>query len=381
MPSVPKYSCVMPFHHMALRSDGRIYPCCVFRQEEVPEDLNVSHPDPFNHEYMDWLRQKMRNDEYVHGCRKCYEDESNSGRSMRLDVVAPWTGDFGIPTVEEGRGKVKKLTNLDLSLSNVCNNKCRMCMPELSTHWYSDAKKLGMPIPRGVVAKNSIVEDYDLSDLQFIKLLGGEPMMEQEKFIKILKKCTLENLTILLVTNTTLLPNEELLELLKKCKIVNIQFSIDSYGELNNFLRKDSNWNTVDSNIKWYKQHFENLSVHSVCTIYNANKIHEMIDYCIENDLHHDYVVCDGPKWMMPRNLPDVAKNFLQEYIDTHQNNYGPKYKKIFNLLRNEIKAQGDFGLFIRNDTNLNKIRKEHWISYNTELWNIIEPYITPEMF
>ena len=41
MPSVPKYACVMPFHHMAMRPDGQIFPCCVYRQEEVPTDLNA----------------------------------------------------------------------------------------------------------------------------------------------------------------------------------------------------------------------------------------------------------------------------------------------------------------------------------------------------
>ena len=37
MSKFPKYGCVMPFHHMAIRPDGRIFPCCVFRQEESPD--------------------------------------------------------------------------------------------------------------------------------------------------------------------------------------------------------------------------------------------------------------------------------------------------------------------------------------------------------
>ncbi len=73
-------------------------------------------------------------------------------------------------------------------------------MPELSTHWYSDAKKLGWKIPKGIITDNTIVNHYDLSDLRFIKVLGGEPMMEQDKLIKVLNKCNLSQLTILLVT-------------------------------------------------------------------------------------------------------------------------------------------------------------------------------------
>ena len=381
MSKLPKHACVMPFHHMAMRPDGQIFPCCVFDQDDVPKDLNVSHPDPFNHEYMNYLRQKMLNDEYVHGCRKCYEDEKHSARSMRTDLVAPWTGDFGLPTVEEDRGKVKKLTNIDLALSNVCNNKCRMCMPSLSTHWYSDAKKLGMEIPRGVVTDNTIVDDYDLSDLRFIKVLGGEPMMEQAKLKKVLNKCTLENITILLVTNVSILPDEELLSLLKQCNKVNIDLSIDSYGTLNDFLRKDSEWTNVYNNIQWYKQHFDNINVHSAISIYNVNKLHEIIDFCAEQGLWHECVVVDGPKWMQPRNMPEQLKSWMKEYIDSISSKYDIRYKKIFNLLRNEMNVEGDFGLFVRNDAQLNKIRAEHWMDKNYELWNKIEKLITPELF
>lgn len=371
----------MPFHHMAMRPDGQIFPCCVFRQEEVPEDLNVAHPDPFNHEYMNWLRQKMLNDEYVHGCRKCYEDEKHSARSMRTDLIAPWGGDFGLPSEEEGLGRVKKLTNIDLALSNVCNNKCRMCMPQLSTHWYSDAKKLGMEIPKGVITDNTIVDSYDLSDLRFIKVLGGEPMMEQAKLKKVLNKCTLENITILLVTNVSILPDDELLSLLKQCKNVNIDLSIDSYGTLNEFLRKDSNWKNVSKNVQWYKQHFDNINVHSAISAYNVNKLHEIIDFCKENELYHECVVVDGPQWMQPRNLPPEVKPWIKQYLDNLQSKVPVTYKKIINLLNNEMNIDGDFGLFVRNDAQFNKIRNEHWMDKNEELWNKIEKLITPELF
>ena len=381
MAKMPKYGCVMPFHHMAIRPDGQIFPCCVFRQEEVPEDLNVSHPDPFNHEYMNWLRQKMLNDEYVHGCKKCYEDEKHSARSMRTDLISPWGGDFGLPSEEEGLGRVKKLTNIDLALSNVCNNKCRMCMPQLSTHWYSDAKKLGMEIPKGVITNNTIVDSYDLSDLRFIKVLGGEPMMEQAKLKKVLNKCTLENITILLVTNVSILPDDELLDLLKQCKNVNIDLSIDSYGKLNEFLRKDSNWQNVYNNIQWYKEHFDNINVHSAISAYNVNKLHEIINFCVEQKLYHECVVVDGPQWMQPRNLPNEIKSWLLDYLEDLENNTTVIYKKIINLLKNEMKTDGDFGLFVRNDAQFNKIRKEHWMDKNEELWNRIEKLITPELF
>ena len=56
-------------------------------------------------------------------------------------------------------------------------------------------------------------------------------------------------------------------------------------------------------------------------------------------------------------------------------------YRKVFAQLVHEIKQPGNFGLFLRNDAQLNKIRKEHWMDKNRELWNKLEHLITPEMF
>ena len=379
-----KYGCDLPFHHMSMRPDGQIMPCCYFRWEEVPDDLNSSYPDPFNHPFLQNIRNKMLNDEYIEGCSKCYEDERVSGKSMRRDMNDPNTV-FGFPDYKDGRGQIPKLTNIDLALSNVCNNKCRMCGPMLSTQWYADAKKMGYPFDqKGVVARNSIVEDYDLSELRFIKLLGGEPLMEQEKFIKVLKKCNLQELTILLVSNATLQPNEELTKLLKQCKKVSITLSVDSYGKLNDFLRKGSNWEIVEENIKWYNTTFKGfpviVSLHSVASIYNVNLIHELIDYCIDNNLYHNYVVVDGPNWMGPRNLPTEIKPKVLEYLNTKKQEYPEKHRKIFKLLKNEILQSGDFGMFIRNDIRLNQIRNESWEQLNPWLWNEIQAHIVQEI-
>lgn len=376
-----KHRCVLPFHHMAIRPNGSIRPCCYFREETVPHDLTTAHPDPFNHPFLQDIRERMLKDEYIEGCSKCYADEEASGKSMRTDMNSPFT-DFGLP--KENRGKVTKLTNLDLAFSNVCNNKCRMCGPELSTQWYSDAKKMLYGFEqRGVLARNSIVEDYDLKDLQFIKFLGGEPLMEQDKFIKLLQKCTLSNLTILLVTNTTQRPNQELTELFKQCKKMTITFSIDSHGAMNDFLRKGSNWQQVEENVAWYKETFAgypiDLSVHSVASFYNINLIEDLIHWCKEHKLYHDYVVVDGPNWIMPRHIPDPVKQELIPQLQRQADTYG-RNGKIFKLLINELEQDGDFGMFIRNDIRLNRIRNENWETLNPWLWKTIQPYIKEDI-
>jgi len=375
-----KHRCTLPFHHMAVRPDGKINPCCYFRQEHVPESLNISYSDPFHHPFLEDLRRRMINDEYIEGCSKCYADEAASGTSMRTDMNNPFT-EFGLPA--KNRGEYTKLTNLDFAFSNVCNNKCRICGPELSTQWYSDAKKMNYGFEhRGIISTNTVIDDCDLKDLKFIKMLGGEPLMEQEKFIKLLKKCNLSELEILLVTNTTKRPNQELTDLLKKCKNINLTFSIDGYGKMNNFLRKGSDWQQVENNVKWFKETFQDCSmsfnVHSVISLYNINQVDRLVKWCQKNELNHNNVVVDGPNWIMPRNLPDSVKKELIEILIKQKKSH--QSKKIFNLLIDELKQDGDFGMFIRNDINLNKIRNEHWKDLNPWLWDRIEKYITDDI-
>lgn len=385
MSDLPKYACQLPMHHMAIRPDGRVMPCCYFRHEHVPTDLNLSLEDPFNHPFMQQNRESVLNDQMIPGCSKCYEDEKTSGNSMRTDIYNSPYNFLNLPT-DDTRGKVAKLTNIDVTFSNVCNNKCRMCGPELSTQWYSDAKKMGYPFEkRGVIAENKWIETANVSDLTFIKFLGGEPLMEQEKMIQLLQKCNREKLVVHITTNGTLLPNKTLHNLLTECEGVYMTVSVDQFGQFNEFLRKGSNWNTTIENMFTMKEHYgkHTTTVHSVTSIYNVNLCNQLIDFCINERFYQKNAVVDGPNWMMPRNLPKKVKAKLIKLLNLNiQNTNLPKHLSYlydatahYELLINELEQDGDFGMFLRNDTRLNIIRNEHWKNYNPWLWNELKPY------
>lgn len=357
---MPKYACPLPFNHMAIRPDGRIFPCCIYRWDDVPEDLNIFHPDPFNHPYMKDLREKMRNDEYVSGCSYCYKNEEANGKSYRTQVYKDKEY-LGVHSFENNTAP--ELTYIDLSISNTCNNKCRMCGPALSTQWYSDAKYLGHDIPKGIVV-NPFIENGDFSKLRHLKLLGGEPLLEQEKLIKILEQCKLENLRINLITNTTLVPNDHLHRLLKQCKKVQVSLSIDSYGKLNEFLRKGSNWEQTVETIDWFQERKYDLFVHSVASIYNCNVLTKLIKFCKKKSLRQKYVLIDGPDYMMPRNLPEAAKQLLIKELK----NFSTE-QDIFDVMIEELTKEGDYNIFLKHDRQMNKLRNEHWKDCNPGLY------------
>lgn len=366
-----KHRCLLPFHHIAIRPNDQVYPCCQFRWENTPQDLNLNHPDVFNHSFMQDLRQQMIDDKPVEGCTICYESEkrTNGTESMRL-TFAKELG-FTIPIKPV-------LTHLDLALSNVCNNRCRMCNPELSTNWYSDAKKLGNdffpPVQlKGIKQSKDILENYDFKELRFIKLIGGEPLMEEEKFIRVLQRCNLDKLYVLLTTNSTIIPSQELADLLRACGFFRVNLSIDAYGDLNNFLRKGSKWENVVKVMDWFVDNFpDRVKLHSIISIYNINNFYELSSFVYDrykNKVSVDFRLVDGTDWMQARNLPSQVKDIILNDLR------GKVRDNLYKLVEHEMTQDGDFAEFLRKDSKLNELRNEDWRNINTQLYNLTRIY------
>jgi len=358
---MPKHFCPIPFHHLAVRPGGEVYPCCFFKHDEVPADFNLNYSDVFHHPFLEQIRTDLREDKYVEGCSRCYKNEELTGNSMRIEYLKH----------ESSPPEEPVLTYLDLALSNLCNNKCRMCGPGLSTSWYSDAKKLGIPITSGVLKHEYNIDNFDLSKIDNIKLIGGEPLMEQEKFINILNRCDLKNLRLLITTNATVRPNDELLAIFKQCNSVKWLLSIDAYGPLNDFLRKGSKWSEVADNIKWFVGTFpNNVNIHSVASIYNINCLDQLHNYIRRHypGIHQKHVMIDGPDWMHPSNLPNDVKKIIKNKLQSLKINN-------IEVLLNSLDQEGNTMLFKREDQKLNDLLNEHWRDANPELYNWLKGY------
>jgi sulfatase maturation enzyme AslB (radical SAM superfamily) len=252
-----------------------------------------------------------------------------------------------------------------------------MCGPELSTKWYSDYKQLFNKQYKGISKQD--YSKLDVSKLNYLKLLGGEPLMEQDTIISLLSRSNLSQLSVMITTNGTILPNEELLNLLKKCKKVFWIVSIDSFGAMNNFLRKDSDWNIVDFNLKYLNKQFpKSVKVQSVCSVYNCNLMDKLADYLRNEGILQQIVIVDNTdlffECMRPNILPDVIRNKILENISDIN---------IKNILTDEFQ-KNNFSLrnleyFLKVDDQLNKVRKEHWKELNPWLWEEITQFMKEE--
>lgn len=364
-----KYYCALPFRHIAIRPNGDAMPCCYFDTNQLPEDFNMGYKELFhNHPFMKQLRDDMLQGKRIDGCQKCYIDEElQKGNSRRSDVLQ------NVPVGQEPDTPI--LTYIDLALSNACNNRCRFCGPELSTNWYADAKSLGLPIHKGTINLKNYEDNVDFSKIKFIKLIGGEPLMEQEKFISVLERCDIKGLHINLITNATIKLNDRLLELFEQAKELRIKLSIDAIGPLNDFIRKGSHWDVVKDTLDWFATTFQGtnhtLLVNSVATMYNANTFFEAFDYLNNN---HKMIQWDpdalagNADWLNPANLPEDAKDIIRERISKIDHWFVPRLLDIIN-------TPGDINKFIKKDKILNKLRNETWFEHNPELYELLKKY------
>lgn len=316
---------------------------------------------------MDKIRQQMLDNFPVKGCEYCYEVESTGGSSLRNASVRR----YGIRTEHS-------LEYMEISLSNLCNMKCRSCNSSLSTKWASDDRKLGRPSHGYMQAK---LNDIPYESIKYIRLIGGEPLLESESIIEILSKIrsvgNISNLTVDIATNLTILPSPEVHDLFSQCKSVFIQASLDSMGPLNDYIRHGSSWDEVSENlIKLIEMYGKNGAfVNTVVTVFNINRLDDLSDWIESNipNLYQNHSVARSPARQAINNLPDDYKNdlraFFQKRIEGgHSRSQG--YRRIIAGLNRPRTAK--VSEVIGMTETLDRIRNQRLSDVNPELWNLI---------
>jgi len=291
--------CAAFWVHTNIRPDNRIFPCCRYKTSVATftgDVASILHTD----EYVK-LREASSNGIQLAGCEKCYYEESQGKESLRQRFNSEYTTD-----------KIE-LKFLEIGFDNICNLACDGCWEEWSSTWANikspDTKKINI----------LTTEDFtNLPDtIDKVLFLGGEPLMTS-RHIKFLQGLpTPETVSVIYYTNGTFLFSEDELNLLRTFKHVKIHVSIDGVGELNDQVRKGSQWADI---LKFLKQmsttNFE-MVVNSVVHVNNWLGIKDLADFIIENNYSWDTNVLTYPKKLDIINLsPEEKTNFANMLLD-----------------------------------------------------------------
>ena len=361
--------CPLLFRELAVRPNGELTPCC--RTNPIPGESAANINRAWTSEYMEDLRNQSLSNTPIPQCQRCYLEEKHGRKSLREYSIAQ----YGYPTD-------RVLKGIHLSLSNVCNIKCRHCGHHSSSKWHSDAVKMGMTNDKSaLITSNFNLQSLDLNKIDRLQFYGGEPFLHHEELYEILsfKKShgTLHTLDLALGTNGTTSMPEPLLELIAQAKKVWFSFSIDAVEDFAEYFRSGTDWKFLIENINLARQIFGSktnvtIASNTTITIYNINVLKQIENYLTATWpwLQQNKTALALPKIQNARNLP----NKFKEIVKSRHNSNSKWDRYTCNLL--DEQPVESFDNFIKWHKKLDDVRNEKLEDYNPELASWIEEFL-----
>lgn len=307
MSDIEKVYCPLPFKALAFKEfvNGKLSgatPCCMMlntidngfenthNRFKIDGVENMTPLEIFNSSRMNQLRQNIINGKRDSACKVCWQAEDRGIKSFRQFMKADEI--IFEPVLKE----------IDISISNVCNLACRMCVPTNSNLLQKDHKFF---VDNGlekeiVLATNGrwfssypydgsksvqwqwIVHNID--QITTLKMSGGEPFYDK-KVLELLELCVekglAENICLEFHTNTTCF-DDKLISLLKKFKNKHT-FSIDGVDKVYEYIRYPAKFEQLDKSLKLYIDNIVNrteiIHINFVVSALNLFNVIDFLNY------------------------------------------------------------------------------------------------------
>ena len=370
--------CVLAFTSMYIDPSGDIRPCCVSKNFPKPINLNDfdSIEDVMNNKQFQNLRKSMVMGQPQSMCDVCY----TGGADLMDTWNKRWQHKLDDPDLYDKNMKVSSIHYLDARFSNICNFKCRMCHPSLSSSWYAnyievhgDKGKKYLDSMK-VLDDNAIAKfsDKAISKLEHMNVAGGEPFITAD-FFRLLDRISdiqAAKMTINVTTNLSTLfyKRKNVIDMLSRFKTVNIQASVDGYGDVGEYQRTGFSsqkfFNNLDMLTQMSKK-YKHISVNLEYTITTLNMFHiyDFKDYVEANTpIRHSAINFHwavGPLGFCPGIIPDDLKDKLTKYIDTKFGDLSENTKDNFRRFLQWVNKPSEEHLKVTyNDDGENMIKK-----------------------
>jgi organic radical activating enzyme len=368
--------CVMLWNNVSVDPDGSVKPCCISKDYIKKPDgtkYNIGYDkieDFYNSPDYVNIREKMLKGETVPGCSQCTQLESYGKESKRI-LTRKLHPVQTVKMYREGKTIVNTdIEYFDLRFGNLCNLKCRSCMPLNSTQLdkqvqeHPELSKFYHNYNYDINEwyETEIYEENVYSNLKHMKTLyitGGEPTLIKKNF-ELLEKLIDEgynkNITIYINSNMT---NDKtnFFDLLSQFKRVLFFASIDGYGKIQEYLRSPSYWDQISKNFKrLVDRNSENISIRASPVIQSINlgNIVDLFEYCEEFNRQHGKLrveifmnILENPSYLNLVNLPLDYKikcwNKIDEWVKTKCQYQGPLFHSQLETLKNKCFAEVDY--------------------------------------
>ena len=378
-----KNFCILPFIHLATTTEGTCRLCCKVSKHDVilddtgtPYNVNTHSIDEIwnsNH-YREIRRKIWEDDQKLPECSVCWREEEtfysewhNDHRdelpSKRRKENQKWLHkEHKLKETVQEIVKNPRIRYYDIRLSNLCNLKCRMCWPHFSSQIVKEQKvfaQQGLPTHYN----NYDIVEWDTTrlwnsinegivDIEEITFVGGEPTLHDEMY-ELIDKLVQNNLAnkirLKLTSNLTNI-QQRFLDLLHKFNKVEINGSIDGVGEVNNYIRYPSNWNTIEKNIdRLLSISNVQLNLTPVIQIYNIMHLDRLTRWYTEKWIQEQL----GSRFILSYDLL-----YDPNYLSAKQLNKHAKYMWHSDVYQPVIAYLDDL---INSIDNQSQVVRDHW--------------------
>ena len=287
--------CALPWLHLSSRPDGKMRTCCtsnassvqdpdsskkigggevgvVKNDDGIPANFNhTTLADAWNSSYMRNVRKAMLRGEKPASCIKCYKEEDAGHRSKRNWETEYWATRYDLErmvaeTNEDGSIE-PKIRYIDLRMGSKCQLACVMCSPHDSSGWVKEWQEIFPQMQNEKLKGTSqwtnkgrvhgASYNWHKDNPRFWKELmeqvphmyqlyfaGGESLIIDEHY-DLLEECIKQGYAkgIELRYNSNAVEwRDDLFDLWAEFKRVRFHYSIDAYGEQNDYIRYPSKW-------------------------------------------------------------------------------------------------------------------------------------------
>jgi sulfatase maturation enzyme AslB (radical SAM superfamily) len=296
--------CHYPFKAIAIKDYKgdklrSFWPCCMMGNDRESHNINaleVKNPhlltpqEMFDHPRMEELRNNLSSGIRDSACKTCWDQEDRGLKSFRH---------FSNDEYNLGNNGLELI---DITASNICNLRCRMCSPTSSNLLMKDVKYFknnGMEkeahdvlkrwaISEPLRATESIQWDWLMQNTHKIKVLkasGGEPFYDN-KVIQLLNRYVetgaAKNTYLSFHTNATQFTTE-IVDLINHFKQNKHTFSIDGTDKVYEYIRYPANFKEMELSVINYINNVKNydpiLNFTMVVSAHNVLNIPEYIEW------------------------------------------------------------------------------------------------------
>ena len=289
-------------------------PCCVIEPSASAftgnKDYNIdahTATDFMDSEWLRYMRQSLMAGHKISECGRCWKKENQNilsqrqilNRQMKFD--SGWIQQF----FSKHHDQSWMILSADWKVSNLCNLGCVMCHPvdssKLYSQWHQHRENIIVKQGMQEHTWQSITEifghekqmrvlDEILSQphVQWLKILGGEPLMHEKLFVKLLQlpQHKQKKIGVHFVTNGTY----DMLSIADRfCDFREVTFtvSLDGVESTQEWIRAGSDWNQIQTHIK-KAQSRHPIYIHCVVQALNLANVSDLWNWCVQNNLPLD---------------------------------------------------------------------------------------------